>query len=291
MARTFRETYHGSDFQLFELELIGHSQYAEARVPGLEAHHHTGMFEIFWLESGEVEWWTGEASYRLTPGQLYINRPGERHGSVGQALQPCSYYWVQVVAGKTPLPGLSDAESRLILETLAATEIRGLPASPEIGLHFQALLREFRRPDGLVTSSARAHLHLLLAAIVRDVKRGTAATVSPPIRRVIQHIESHLEWELTVDALARLCALSPGHFRERFRAETGFTPHAYIIRRRIETAKHLLAREGCSVTETARRLGFCSSQHFATVFKRIEGVVPSAYSASEGSMKAAPFDI
>lgn len=277
MARTFRETYQGADFQLFELELIGHSQYAEARVPGLEPHLHTGVFEIFWLESGEVEWWTGEASYRLAPGQIYINRPGERHGSVGHALQPCSYYWVQLVADQVVLPGLSPTESGLILQTLAETEIRGLPASPDIGLHFQSLVREFRRPDGLVTATARAHLHLLLTAIVRDAKRGAAAMVSPTIRQVLQHIDAHLERELTIESLARLCALSPGHFRERFRAETGSTPHAYIIRRRIETAKYLLAEEGCSVTETAQRLGFCSSQHFATVFKRIEGVSPSRY--------------
>ena len=45
---------------------------------------------------------------------------------------------------------------------------------------------------------------------------------------------------------------------------------------KIAKARHMLKVDKRSVTEVAFSLGFLSSQHFATVFRKFTGQVPSA---------------
>jgi AraC-like DNA-binding protein len=56
----------------------------------------------------------------------------------------------------------------------------------------------------------------------------------------------------------------------------GIAPAAYRMRRRVETAERWLGNDRkVKVTEVAHSLGFDSSQHFATVFKRHTGRRPT----------------
>jgi AraC-like DNA-binding protein len=57
----------------------------------------------------------------------------------------------------------------------------------------------------------------------------------------------------------------------------GMAPGAWYTRRRIERAQERLREGGRAITEVAHELGFSSSQHFATVFKRHTGLTPGAW--------------
>ncbi|MFO0888063.1 MAG: AraC family transcriptional regulator [Isosphaeraceae bacterium] len=55
------------------------------------------------------------------------------------------------------------------------------------------------------------------------------------------------------------------------------TPYQYVLRCRVERAKHLLCNEGLSLVQVAALAGFCDQGHLARQFKRIVGVTPSGY--------------
>ncbi|MBI5726091.1 MAG: helix-turn-helix transcriptional regulator [Planctomycetes bacterium] len=57
----------------------------------------------------------------------------------------------------------------------------------------------------------------------------------------------------------------------------GVTPKQYQLSARIDEARGLLERSNLSATDIAIELGFASSQHFATLFRRIAGVPPLAW--------------
>lgn len=65
----------------------------------------------------------------------------------------------------------------------------------------------------------------------------------PPykLRRTTAYIKDHLEQELSLATLAAVGETSPAHFARLFKRATGLAPHQYVIVRRIEQAKHLLA--------------------------------------------------
>lgn len=71
--------------------------------------------------------------------------------------------------------------------------------------------------------------------------------------------------------LATLANLSIYHFaREfiRFKRSTDVTPHNYLLRKRVERAKDMLAHTDYSLTEVALAAGFSDQSHLARIFAR-----------------------
>jgi AraC-like DNA-binding protein len=67
------------------------------------------------------------------------------------------------------------------------------------------------------------------------------------------------------------------HFAREFKRLTGFAPHQYVLGRRVERARALLARGERSITEVALTVGFSSQSHLTTAFRRVYGTTPAAY--------------
>ena len=62
-----------------------------------------------------------------------------------------------------------------------------------------------------------------------------------------------------------------------FKQAFGRTPHQFLTHRRIERAKHLLARTERPVTEICLDVGFESLGSFSHLFRRETGASPTAY--------------
>jgi AraC family transcriptional regulator len=95
------------------------------------------------------------------------------------------------------------------------------------------------------------------------------------LRWVREHMEAHLGEDVSLSALAALVELSPNHFCTAFKASTGEPPHRTLIRLRIERAKQMLADRHLPITQIALGLGFGSSAHFSTVFRKHTGFSPT----------------
>jgi AraC-like DNA-binding protein len=80
----------------------------------------------------------------------------------------------------------------------------------------------------------------------------------------------------SIEAVARVVAISSSHFTRQFAALFGATPHQLRLRARLERAKGLLAA-GRSVTEVCLEVGFSSLGSFSELFRRRVGTPPSAY--------------
>lgn len=78
----------------------------------------------------------------------------------------------------------------------------------------------------------------------------------------------------------RFCAdslcVAPNYLGDLIRQETGDSASHFIGRNIIRRAKNLMM-SGESITNTAYRLGFDFESHFSRLFKRFEGITPSAY--------------
>lgn len=97
------------------------------------------------------------------------------------------------------------------------------------------------------------------------------------LRRVVQHIEHHLEDDLTLADLARVACLSEFHFSRRFALSIGMPPHRYVSRRRLERAMEMIAAGALPLSEIAARAGFSSQASFSRAFRRTVGLPPGEY--------------
>jgi AraC-like DNA-binding protein len=98
-----------------------------------------------------------------------------------------------------------------------------------------------------------------------------------PIRRAVKLIEQNYMQPLTLPAVAKEIGVSPFHFSRVFRTKTGTSFKAYLNQVRIEAAKRLMREQEVNVTETCFAVGFNDLSYFSRVFRKMEGINPSAY--------------
>ena len=98
--------------------------------------------------------------------------------------------------------------------------------------------------------------------------------------RLAEYVEEHLADDVPLGALAEVAKLSPFHFARAFKQSFGMPPHRYLISRRIEHAKLLLADAAVTVTEVGIAVGFGDTSSFTTAFRRHAGITPSVYRRS-----------
>jgi AraC family transcriptional regulator len=147
-----------------------------------------------------------------------------------------------------------------------------------------SLLAELRAGDPLGRVYADALATVLAAHLLRHHSSLTSPalrgpTKLPPIalKRATEYIEAHLGDDLSLAAVAQAANYSMYHFSRLFKASTGISPHGYIIRRRVERARLLLATTDWPLAHIAQEVGFASGSHLARHFRRMLGVAPSDY--------------
>lgn len=105
------------------------------------------------------------------------------------------------------------------------------------------------------------------------VRGGLAPVVR---RRLIEHIDASLDRTITLQDLAVLAGLSEFHLQRMFRVSCGVSPHVFVLYRRIERARHMLAGNE-PIAQIATACGFSSQSHMTRMFKTVTGTTPSAY--------------
>jgi AraC family transcriptional regulator len=146
--------------------------------------------------------------------------------------------------------------------------------------------------DPAATHSIYAETLGLLAAIEIDRLQKLGVDPSQPRetgqlstltkRRIGDYIAENLHRNISLSDLASIAQLSRFHFTRAFKKSFGMPPHQYILRSRVECAKHLLLASSLSANEIGQSLGFGSQGQFATVFRRVIGVTPANYRRCHG---------
>lgn len=110
------------------------------------------------------------------------------------------------------------------------------------------------------------------------------ADLGRAILKAIRYIDEHLDAVLNLAAVARAAGMSKYHFCRRFRTVTGLYFREYLARRRIARAKELLRDQGRTITDVLHDVGFKDMTHFARVFRKLEGQLPSQFRRRLGSI-------
>ena len=103
------------------------------------------------------------------------------------------------------------------------------------------------------------------------------------LRELVAWIGTHLQEDLSVEALAERACMSPRHFARAFAAETGCTPGRFVERARVAAAAQLLRRTRWTQETVAARSGFRSVDALQRAFARRYGVTPRRYRDGEST--------
>lgn len=112
------------------------------------------------------------------------------------------------------------------------------------------------------------------------------AALSEPLRKSLRHLTDNFAGPVRLSDLATLTGCTPFQIIRAFRKELGITPHALLIRIRVERGTALLAR-GESIAGVATEVGFVDQAHFTRHFKRMHATTPRRYLETRWAPQAA----
>ncbi len=215
---------------------------------------------------------SGYGETLLSAGSLFLGTAGERyecshrHGEGDRCL---SFQYAPEVFGR--LAGESGnaraAFGRNGLPPLRA--FAGLAARAESARHPAEL-------EALAYELAAATLRVSGDACPPD----TTGRHHRRISDVLRYLETEVEADRSIAALARVARLSPFHFLRTFKQVTGVTPHQWLLRARLREAARRLTGSGAPVTTIALDVGFDDLSNFVRSFRAEFGQSPRAYRAA-----------
>lgn len=153
------------------------------------------------------------------------------------------------------------------------------PMLRSLMLRFQAILDD---PSLDVPGYAETLAELLtfeLARVSGDQRMSqsnSCGLTKGQMRLITDYMDGHLTEKITVSQLAALVDLTRFHFIRAFKKSAGVPPFQFMIRRRVDRARELLAEHQTSIAEIADRTGFGSPIQMTRAFRRVLGTTPSA---------------
>ena len=94
------------------------------------------------------------------------------------------------------------------------------------------------------------------------------------IEELLRYINHNLTEDLSIETLARKYYLSKYHMMRKFKEETGYTIHNYIISKRLLLARTKIS-EGTPILKAAQLSGFSDYTTFSRAYKKQFGIAPS----------------
>lgn len=110
-------------------------------------------------------------------------------------------------------------------------------------------------------------------------------TRTDELEKVIEYINKNFTQDIRPQEFETITNYSYDRFRHIFKHAIGVSPKQYIIGKRFEYAKELLAASELSITEVAYRCGFASSALFTNQFKKRTDLTPKQYRLQLGAQK------
>jgi AraC-like DNA-binding protein len=227
--------------------------------------HSNAGWEIYYQPAGVSTWKCGEQLFSVPSGGFYLIAPRTAHELVGFRGKEAHYFFAVLRPGCLDGGRIPDWPYPCVWG----------PGASALETPFRGLIRELTlagtdKTEGL-NCYARALGLEISRLIARDEQIEPALRLHPAVARACELFEGHIAERWRLDELAVLCAVSVPHLISLFRRDTGQTPRQYLLRRRIERAEAMLQNKERPVTEISHELGFSSSQHFATAYRKLRG--------------------
>lgn len=248
----------------------------------------SAFLRLYYVVDGRFDWVIEDQHHILYPGDLAIILPGQCFGGEKDLLDIGTVSWLHLEwqqldqNGKTAMgrwSGLTESESRTIGRILLLNNSPVLSKLKDAGTLFQSIQTELANQEIGYCARINQLIDELIILLARQLTRQNNSRRDFPqtFMKLEQTLRENLSHQWTVEEMAALVGLGITAFSEKVKSFTGFSPLNYLINIRISEAIKLLKRQDVHITDIALDVGFYSSQHFATTFKKLTGYTPSEF--------------
>ena len=242
-------------------------------------HTHNHM-ELFFIVGGKGQFLIDDQLYPVDINTLVMINPNVTHTEVSLNAQPLEY----IVLG---IDGIELATSNT---SNGQFSILNHYESMEISSCLRNILREMEQKNPGYEDVCQAYMEILIIRLMRTIALAVPAepqTVSTnrQCAAVRRYIDLHFKEPLTLEQLAEEGHMNKFYLSHAFKKEYGLSPINYMISKRIDESKYLLAETDLSMSQIAQLLGFSSLSYFSQVFHRTQDITPKEYRQSQRNMQ------
>ena len=232
-------------------------------------HNHT---ELFYIVGGKGQFFIEDQCFPVDVNSLVIINPNVIHTEASLNAQPLEY----IVLGIDGIELANSENSNGQFCMLDHFE------SVEISSCLRNILREMELKNTGYEDICQAYMEILIIRLMRSTSLAVPAepqTISGnrQCAAVRRHIDVHFKEPLTLEQLAEEAHMNKFYLSHAFKREYGISPINYMITKRIEESKYLLAETDLSLSQVAQMLGFSSPSYFSQVFRRTQNLSPMEY--------------
>ena len=232
-------------------------------------HDHT---ELFFIISGKGQFLIEDQIFPVDVNNLVIINPNVAHTEDSLNAQPLEYIVLGIEGVELATSENSNGQF-CILDHFESLEISSC---------MRNILREMELKNTGYEDICQAYMEIL---IIRLMRRTSLAVQSEP--QVIsgnrqcavarRYIDLHFKEPLTLEQLADEVHMNKYYLSHAFKREYGVSPINYMISRRVEESKYLLAETDLPMSQISQLLGFSSLSYFSQVFRRSQNESPMEY--------------
>ena len=238
-------------------------------------HTHNHM-ELFFIVGGRGQFLIENQLYPVDVNNLVIINPNVVHTEVSLNAQPLEYIVLGVAGIQLATSDTSNGQFS-ILDHFESAEISGC---------LRNILREMEQKNTGYEDVCQAYMEILIIRLMRSTafavpSESQMLSVNHQCAVVRRYIDLHFKEALTLEQLAEEGHMNKFYLSHAFKREFGVSPINYMISKRIEESKYLLAETDLSMTQIAQLLGFSSLSYFSQVFRRTQSVTPMEYRQSQ----------
>jgi AraC family transcriptional activator of pobA len=249
----------------------------------IPAHRHVGLYQIHWLERGQVRATIDGREHALAAPALWLLAPGAVHAlayadrAAGRQVTVPASVVERALAGTPALA--ARAREGAVLDTPVMRE-----ALPECERLFAMIEAEFTgaRPGRVEALGALA---ALLALWVLRRGGGDAASGPRALRDALTHrfqslLELHFRRHQPLAFYAAELKVTPDHLSRVCRDTTGRSALQLVNERLFREARRALAYSDATVASIAADLGFADPAYFGRFFRRLAKKSPLEFRAA-----------
>lgn len=259
-------------FRIMRCTTAGVEAVAAATRHSFSRHTHE-QYGIGVIHQGAQKSLSGRGMVEAGPGDMITVNPGEVHD--GAPIGDAGRSWKMLYFD----PSLIGAVTTDLQEQGERRDEFPRPVIQDVRLahQFERLFTAMTTTGIPSTIRQEEALLILLAGVFDEPGNPQRLPAIPrAIRRARDLIDDQPARAVTLEDLSRESGLSRFQVVRAFARATGMTPHAYLVQRRIDLARRMIAG-GSSLAEAAIASGFADQSHMTRTFIRKYGLSPGAY--------------
>lgn len=238
-------------------------------------HRHKTFAELIYVLGGNGSYRVDKRMYDLKAGNLLIVDKNVWHGE-----EPFRHEHNTTITVAIRDLKLDGRDIRLIESNKrAVVEFEPGGAVEKLMVALFDLSKTTNRDPVLYNNIVNSILNVVYTKLleVRGSEDGVVEKNDELIRVISEYLDEHYEEPMSLSEIGERFGISQYYLAHLFKSETGVSPMKYVMHRKIGEVQNLLMNTDLSVKEIGERLGFSSSCHLSTVFKKYFGISPKVY--------------